>query len=150
MSAAELQPRLGRLQTHSYDDQDRSGGPTIDTLRDVHEIWGYVAIVANGVAGVVALAAWRWTAVPRRGVWGLTIAAEVAMLVQVVTGVILVSDDRFIVARFHMFYGFVAFVTIGLVYSYRQQMRGRVELLYGLAGLFIMGLGIRALMQVVG
>jgi len=37
----------------------------------------------------------------------------------------------------------VFFVTIGLLYQYRSQMKGRVELLYGLCGLFIMGLGIR-------
>ena len=36
------------------------------------------------------------------------------------------------------------FVTIGLLYQYRTQMKGRPELLYGLGGLFIMGLGIRA------
>lgn len=77
-----------------------------------------------------------------------TIVAETALLVQVLLGVILVSDDRYTVARFHMFYGFVAFVTVGLVYSYRQQMRGRVELLYGLTGLFLMGVGIRAVLQV--
>jgi hypothetical protein len=77
-----------------------------------------------------------------------TIVAETALLVQVLLGVILVSDDRYTVARFHMFYGFVAFVTVGLVYSYRQQMRGRVEFLYGLTGLFLMGVGIRAVLQV--
>jgi hypothetical protein len=38
-------------------------------------------------------------------------------------------------------------LTVGLAYSYRQQMRGRRELLYGLVGLFIMGLGIRAVLQ---
>jgi len=40
------------------------------------------------------------------------------------------------------------FVTIGLLYQYRSQMKGRQELLYGLGGLFIMGLGIRAVLQV--
>lgn len=70
-------------------------------------------------------------------------------MVQVLVGVILVSDDRYTVARFHMFYGFVAFVTVGLAYSYRAQMRGRLELLYGLVGLFLMGVGIRAVLQVV-
>ena len=47
-----------------------------------------------------------------------------------------------------MFYGFLIFVTIGLLYQYRAQMKGRQELLYGLGGLFIMGLGIRAVLQV--
>jgi hypothetical protein len=45
----------------------------------------------------------------------------------------------------------VAFITVGLLYSYRYvwRSRGWMELAYGLGGLFIMGLGIRAVLQVV-
>jgi hypothetical protein len=39
-------------------------------------------------------------------------------------------------------------VTVGLAYSYRYQMEGRLELLYGLVGFFLMGVGIRAILQV--
>jgi hypothetical protein len=46
-----------------------------------------------------------------------------------------------------MFYGFVAFLTVGIAYQYRRQMRGRSEMFYGLVGLFLMGLGIRAVLQ---
>jgi uncharacterized membrane protein len=81
-------------------------------------------------------------------VWWITIAAEAAILLQVLIGVILVSSDEYEVPRFHMFYGFVAFITVGLAYSYRPQMKGRQELLYGLVGLFLMGVGIRAVLQV--
>jgi hypothetical protein len=104
--------------------------------------------VANAVAGVIALVAWRWPSARGRWVWLATIVAEAFLMVQVLVGVILVSDDRYTVARFHMFYGFVAFVTVGLAYSYRAQMRGRLELLYGLVGVFLMGVGIRAVLQV--
>ena len=45
-----------------------------------------------------------------------------------------------------MFYGFVAIIAVGIIYSYRVQMRDRLYLLYGLGGLFVMGLGIRALL----
>ena len=37
-------------------------------------------------------------------------------------------------------------ITVGILYSYRQQLRHRVYLLYGLGGLFLMGLGIRAVL----
>jgi hypothetical protein len=117
-------------------------------LRDFHEVFGYVAIVANGLAGVVALVAWRVQRVRGRGVWVVTIVAEAMMMVEVVIGVILVSGDRFVAARFHMFYGFLTFLTVGLAYQYRDAMRARTELLYGLVGLFIMGLGIRAVVEV--
>jgi hypothetical protein len=34
---------------------------------------------------------------------------------------------------------------VAIIYSYRSQLRHRVYLLYGLGGLFVMGLGIRAM-----
>ena len=115
---------------------------------DVHRVWAWVAISANGVAGAIGLVIWKRWEWRGRWYWWVTAAAQVAMLIQVLLGVIAVSDKSIVAPRFHMFYGFVAFVTIGLVYSYRSQMRGREELLYGLAGLFIMGLGLRAWLQV--
>lgn len=117
-------------------------------LRDFHDLGGYVAIVGNAVAGALALAAWRARRLRGRWVWIVTIVAEAMMMLQVVVGVILVSSDEFIAPRFHMFYGFLAFLTVGLAYQYRDSLRGRAELLYGLVGLFIMGLGIRAVLQV--
>lgn len=120
----------------------------MNTLRDFHSEWGYVAIVANGIVGVAALVAWRVDRIRGRWLWIATIVAEVAMMLQVLGGVILVASKDYGVPRFHMFYGFIAFLTVGLAYQYRGQMRGRREMLYGLVGLFIMGLGIRAVLQV--
>ena len=61
-------------------------------------------------------------------------------------GVGLVSGQKYVAPRFHMFYGFVAIIAVGIIYSYRVQMRERLYLLYGVGGLFVMGLGIRALL----
>jgi len=123
----------------------------VETILDIHETWGYVAIALNALAGIYALIAWKVRAWRGRGVWIVTIVAEVAILIQVLLGTILVAGDeayRESVPRFHMFYGFVIFITVGLLYQYRAQMKGRQELLYGIGGLFIMGLGIRAVLQV--
>jgi hypothetical protein len=119
-------------------------------LLDLHEVFGYVAIAANALAGLYALAAWRWPTLRGRPVWIATILAEALMMSQVVVGVLLVSVEDYEPPRFHMFYGFVAFVTVGLLYSYKYvwKARGWLELAYGLGGLFIMGLGIRAVVQV--
>jgi hypothetical protein len=103
-----------------------------------------VTIVANGLAGAVALVAWRVHRVPRRWWVVLTALAEIALLVQVTTGAVLVSDETITAPRIHMFYGFVGFATVSLAYSSRDSMRGRLEMLYGLVGLFLMGIGIRA------
>jgi len=123
----------------------------MDLLFDVHKYLGYVGIGLNAVAGIYALIAWRWKNLRGRPLWIVTIVAESAILLQVLIGTIMVAGDetyRKVVPRFHMFYGFLIFVTIGLLYQYRSQMKGRQELLYGLGGLFIMGLGIRAILQV--
>ena len=119
-------------------------------LFDFHQTWAYVAIVSNGLVGVAALVAWR---VPRlRGpwVWIATIVAEAAILLQVFVGVALQASKDYKAPGFHIFYGFLVFLTIGFAYQYRRQLRTRLELYCGLLGLFIMGLGIRAVLQVHG
>ena len=117
-------------------------------LFDIHRVWGYSAIVANFLAGAYTLGAWRWKSWRTRWLWWPTIVAEAMMMIQVFLGVLLVSVQHYEPPRFHMFYGFVAFITVGLAYQYRSSMRGRLEMFYGLVGLFLMGVGIRAVMQV--
>jgi hypothetical protein len=68
------------------------------------------------------------------------------VFVQVTLGVILVNKYKLQFPKFHAFYGFVAIISIAIIYSYRTQMRHRLYLLYGLGSLFIMGLGIRAML----
>jgi hypothetical protein len=104
-----------------------------------------VTIGGNAVAGLSGLAAWSRPRLRGRWVWIVTGLAELALVVQVGTGALLVSGERFTVPRFHMFYGFVGFISVALAYSYRSAMRGRLEMFYGLVGLFLMGVAIRAL-----
>ncbi len=114
------------------------------TLRDLHTAWGWVMIGGNGVAGVWALAATRVPGLRTRALWWFTAFAEVAVLVQVCLGVGLVGAQDRQAEQFHMFYGFVALIAVAIIYSYRSQLRHRLYLLYGLGGLFVMGLGLRA------
>ena len=99
------------------------------------------------MAGVWSLAAARIVGLRTRALWWFTALVEIAMVVQVVLGVTMVAAQERKVEQFHMFYGFVAIFAIGIIYSYRNQMRHRLYLLYGFGGLFIMGLGIRALLK---
>ncbi len=110
-----------------------------------HRAWAWVVIAGNGLAGLWALAALRWPRLRSRALWWLTTAAELSVFVQVGQGVAMVAGRDLENLRFHMFYGFVAIAAVGIIYSYRQQLRDRLYLLYGLGGLFVMGLGIRAL-----
>ena len=115
-------------------------------LLDIHTAWAWVVIVGNGLAGLWALGAHRVPALRTRALWWFTFVAELAVFVQVGLGVAVMQVDDIDPPQFHMFYGFVAIIAVGIVYSYRQQLRHRLYLLYGFGGLFVMGLGIRALL----
>jgi hypothetical protein len=120
-------------------------------LRRFHGDWGYFALVVNALSGLYAL--WAWKVPARRGrlVWASVIFAEGALMLQVLTGTFLVSSKDYKAPGLHMFYGFVAFITVGLLYSYKYvwKAQGRMELAYGLGGLFLMGVCVRAILQVV-
>ena len=115
------------------------------TLRDVHAGWSWVMIAGNGVAGLWALAAARLPALRGPALWWFTALAELAVLAQACLGVGLVAGQDRQADQFHMFYGFVALIAVAIVYSYRQQLHHRLYLLYGFGGLFVMGLGLRAI-----
>lgn len=113
---------------------------------DLHQNFSWVVVVGNGMAGAWALGAHRLTRLRTRALWWFTALAECTMFVQVIIGVVLTNTYGYDIPRFHAFYGFVGIIAIAIVYSYRIQMRHRLYLLYGLGGLFIMGLGIRAML----
>ena len=115
------------------------------TVRAVHETWAWVVIGANAVAGVWSLAANWLTGLRTRPLWWFTTAAELTIFVQVILGVVMVSAQGLVAPQFHMFYGFVAIITVAILYSYRQQLEAHRYLLYGFGGLFLMGLGLLAL-----
>jgi hypothetical protein len=98
------------------------------------------------LAGVWALAANWLPSLRTRALWWFTGLAELTIFVQVGLGVGLVSGQGYVAPKFHMFYGFVAIIAVAIIYSYRAQLKHRLYLLYGLGGLFLMGLGIRAML----
>ena len=103
-------------------------------------------IIGNGMAGLWALGALHLPGLRTRSLWWFTAVVETAIVVQVALGIGLVSGQHLKVAKFHVFYGAIALVAVGLIYSYRDRLRHRLYLLYGLGGLFLMGLGIRAVL----
>jgi hypothetical protein len=114
-------------------------------LHDVHVVGAWLVVIANAAAGAWALGAHRWPALRHGSLWWFTAAAQAAIAVEVILGVLLVTREDREAPQFHMFYGFVALASVGIIYSYRHQMADRRYLLYGLGGLFLMGLGIRAM-----
>ncbi len=116
------------------------------SLAAFHAGWAWMMIVGNGLAGLWALGAVRWPSLRTRALWWFTALTQLAVFVQVGLGVWLVAGQGRSVARFHMFYGFVAIVAVAIIYSYRLQAPRHLYLLYGLGGLFVMGLGVRAIL----
>lgn len=114
------------------------------SLSGLHSAGAWVVIVANALVGLWTLGAERLPALRRRALWWCTVAAEVAIFVEVALGAALVAVEDRQAAQFHALYGFVAIVAVGLLYSYRSQLEHRIYLLYGLGGLFLMGLCLRA------
>ncbi len=86
------------------------------------------------------------TSLRTRALWWFIGIAELTIFVQVTLGVILVNKYKLEFPKFHAFYGFVAIMAVAIIYSYRNQMKHRLYLLYGLGSLFLMGLGIRAML----
>jgi hypothetical protein len=118
-------------------------------LRDVHEGFAWVVILGNALAGLWALAAHRWESLRTRSLWWYVVVAELTVFGQVAMGVGLVAGQGIDPPKFHLFYGFVAIITIGILYSYRSTsawVRQNQYLVYGFGSLFLMGLGIRALL----
>ncbi|MDA2957374.1 MAG: hypothetical protein ACO39Y_05775 [Ilumatobacteraceae bacterium] len=115
-------------------------------LLDLHQQWAWFVIIANGLAGLWALGAHRFASLRSRALWWYTLLAQLTMFVQVGLGVALVNRDKLEFPQFHAFYGFVGIMAVAIIFSYRNQMKHRLYLLYGFGGLFVMGLGIRALL----
>ena len=106
-------------------------------------------VLGNGLAGLWALGAHVWQPLRTRALWWFTVAAEVTIFVQVALGVALVAGEGIDPPQFHMFYGYVAIIAVGIIYSYRMSsawVRQHVYLVYGFGSLFLMGLGIRAVL----
>lgn len=106
-----------------------------------------MVVIGNALAGVWALAAHSLEGLRTRALWWFTGIVQAAVFVQVALGVGLQTGQGRDAAQFHQFYGFVAIIAVGILYSYRQQLRHRLYLLYGFGGLFLMGLGIRAMLK---
>lgn len=117
-------------------------------MLELHAAWAWVVIIGNGFAGLWVLAAKRFKSMRTRALWWFVIFAECAILVQVLLGIYLLTVDGLRAPFFHYFYGVVSTVALTAMFLYRKRLRNRIYWLYGFGGLFLMGLGIRALMQV--
>ena len=112
---------------------------------ELHTQFAWVVVVGNALSGLWCLGA-HWIPVLRvRALWWAVVFIQVSVFVQVALGVWVLAVDDINAPGFHTFYGFLTVITVAIMYSYRAQMRAQQYLLYGFGGLFLMGLGIRAM-----
>jgi hypothetical protein len=114
-------------------------------ILDLHDLWSWVVVIGNGIGGAWCLAAHWWAPLRVRALWAFVVLIELTIFVQVALGVYLVAVEDMTAPGMHMFYGFISIVSVAVLYGYRTQVRAWQFLLYGCGGLFLMGLGIRAM-----
>jgi hypothetical protein len=119
----------------------------VDTFHDLHVTVGWFFILSNAVVGVWATVAQYVEPLRHRSLWLATAIAQLSAFATALFGVVLVSAYDRELDQFHALYGFSTIIAIGILYSYRTSpfIKDKQHLLYGLGGLFLMGLGIRAL-----
>ena len=122
----------------------------LETTKEIHQGWAWVVVIGNALAGLWALGANWIPALRSRALWWFIGIAESTVFVQVLLGALLVGKYKVPLPQFHAFYGFVAIIAVAIIYSYRFQMKHRLYLLYGFGSLFVMGLGIRAMLIAAG
>jgi len=122
--------------------------PTFDasSVGGFHSFWGWVAI---GLLLAVALWGLGLALVhrpPGRAFWTGAGVAMAAMTVQVGLGLYAFGVEGIRSGNQHLFYGILILFSLSFAYIYRPQLAKRPALSYGLLLLFVMGLGVRAVL----
>ena len=114
-------------------------------LGTFHVFACWVLVIGNGLAGIWALTANRLSWLQTVWLWWFTGFFQLCVFVQLTIAALHLNANEGAPQSFHVFYGVLSAVTVAILYSYKNQMKQHQNALYGWGGLFIMGLGIRAL-----
>ncbi len=110
-----------------------------------HSTWAWVSIYLTGFTGLMLIGFFLANK-PKNYLMDYLIKLSViSVLIQISAGLYLLGTG-IEPGSFHLFYGVVILFTLIFIYIYRADMDKKPELFWGLAILFIMGLGIRAVL----
>ena len=110
-----------------------------------HSTWAWVSIYLTGFTGLMLIGFFLANK-PKNYLMDYLIKLSViSVLIQISAGLYLFGIG-IEPGSFHLFYGVVILFTLIFIYIYRADMDKKPELFWGLAILFIMGLGIRAVL----
>ncbi len=116
-----------------------------DRVLDLHWVLAWAIVIGNGLSGIWAMTSNWIPKIRHRLLWVFVGLAQTAVVVQVWVGALIGMKAEFETDPFHLFYGALALLSAGFAWGYRHQLADRVYLLYGGVSLWIMGLGIRAM-----
>ena len=115
------------------------------SFRGTYEVIEWLMVLLNALAGIWSFQAHRNKLFRVSALVWLTAVAQIMVLAHLFSGVALASSENIEVPKFHLLYWSAAALSVGVIYGYRNQLENRRYLLYGFAGLFLMGLGIRSM-----
>lgn len=115
------------------------------SLRNTHEVVAWLMILLNGASGIWSLQAHRNKQFRIAGLSWVTAIAQTTVIAHLFSGIAAASAENIEVPKFHLLYWSAAVLSVGVIYGYRNQLESRKYLLYGFAGLFLMGLGVRSM-----
>jgi hypothetical protein len=119
-------------------------------LGSFHTVWGWVTVGCDLVAGLYGVGLAIFRRGPNRVLRGVIAVAIGASLVQVTVGAILYGSGMR-PGGFHVFYGALTAISLAFAYVYRAELnRKSPALRWGIFALFLMGLGLRAIMTFSG
>lgn len=116
-------------------------------LNDLHRWLAWFLIGSNAAVGSWAIAAQYVPVLRHRVLWWATGIAQSSTIAIATVGALIVNRSGVELDSFHALYGFSTIFAVAILYSYRNSpfISDKIHLLYGCGGLFIMGLGIRAM-----
>ena len=115
------------------------------SFRGTHEVIEWLMVLLNAAAVIWSFQAHRTKLFRVSALVWLTATAQIMVLAHLFSGVALASSENIEIPKFHLLYWSAAVLSVGVIYGYRNQLENRRYLLYGFAGLFLMGLGIRSM-----
>lgn len=110
-----------------------------------HSTWAWVSIYLTGFTGLMLIGFFLANKPKNNLIDYLIKLSVISVLIQISAGLYLFGIG-IEPGSFHLFYGVVILFTLIFIYIYRADMDKKPELFWGLAILFIMGLGIRAVL----
>ena len=124
------------------------------SLRELHEAFAWVLLIANAAVGAWCLGAHVLAPLRVKALWVGVVVAQVLVFVEIGFGVAMMRSEDLTAEQLpdlHVLYGASAIVAVAILYGYRSTspwVQEREYLVYGLGSLFIMGLAIRELFLV--